>query len=111
MDVDRLVDEMYNEMLKRCGIMNRFTPGDLDIPDEEEDIETGIEYDPDVYKPKPELGKGIKFERIRRITGYISGDYVSRFNNAKKAEVEDRLTHNNKYNRTEYYHKKDKHDT
>lgn len=52
---------------------------------------------------KEQLGEGVPFERIRRITGYISGDYVSRFNNAKKAEVEDRLSHN-RYNRTEDYH-------
>ena len=92
MDVDRLVDEMYNEMLKRCGIMNRFTPGDLDITDEEEDEETGIEYDPDVYRQRPELGKGVKFERIRRITGYLVGD-VNRWNNGKKSELKDRTKH------------------
>lgn len=46
-------------------------------------------------------GEGVPFERIRRITGYISGDYVSRFNNAKKAEVEDRM---NEHGRTESYH-------
>lgn len=39
-----------------------------------------------------EIGKGIKFERIRRITGYLSGD-VSRFNNGKRAEERDRVKH------------------
>ena len=34
----------------------------------------------------------IKFERIRRITGYLVGT-VDRFNNAKKAEVKDRVKH------------------
>lgn len=34
----------------------------------------------------------IKFERIRRITGYLVGT-VDRFNNAKKAEVRDRVKH------------------
>ena len=34
----------------------------------------------------------IKFERIRRITGYLVGT-VDRFNNAKKAEVRDRIKH------------------
>ena len=29
--------------------------------------------------------EGIKFERIRRVTGYLSGD-VSRFNNGKRAD-------------------------
>ncbi len=52
------------------------------------------------------FGEGIKFERIRRITGYISGDYKSRFNNAKLAEVEDRITHD-KYNKTESYYNKE----
>ena len=35
----------------------------------------------------------IGFERIRRITGYLVGT-VDRFNNAKKAEVRDRVKHN-----------------
>lgn len=34
----------------------------------------------------------VPFERIRRITGYLVGT-VDRFNNAKKAEVEDRVKH------------------
>lgn len=38
------------------------------------------------------VGEGIKFERIRRITGYLVGD-LSRFNDAKYAEVKDRVTH------------------
>lgn len=41
-----------------------------------------------------EIGKGEKFERIRRVTGYLAGD-VSRFNNAKRAEVRDRVKHSN----------------
>ena len=36
------------------------------------------------------------FERIRRITGYLVGT-LDRFNNAKKAEVNDRVKHNNRY--------------
>lgn len=38
------------------------------------------------------VGEGVKFERIRRVTGYLSGD-VSRFNNAKRAEEKDRVKH------------------
>ena len=38
------------------------------------------------------VGKGVKFERIRRITGYLVGT-LDRFNNAKKAEVKDRVKH------------------
>ena len=38
------------------------------------------------------LGTGVKFERIRRITGYLVGT-VERFNDAKRAEVADRVKH------------------
>ncbi len=34
----------------------------------------------------------VPFDRIRRITGYLVGT-LDRFNNAKKAEVEDRVKH------------------
>lgn len=37
------------------------------------------------------LGKGVEFERIRRITGYLGT--VDRFNKAKQAEVKDRVKH------------------
>ena len=37
-------------------------------------------------------GKGLKFERIRRITGYLVGT-LDRFNNAKRAEEHDRVKH------------------
>ena len=39
-----------------------------------------------------EVGKGVKFERIRRITGYLVGT-LDRFNNGKKAEERDRVKH------------------
>ena len=38
------------------------------------------------------VGDGVGFERIRRITGYLVGT-LDRFNNAKKTEVQDRVTH------------------
>lgn len=38
------------------------------------------------------LGEGIGFERIRRITGYLVGT-LDRFNNAKRAEERDRVKH------------------
>ena len=34
----------------------------------------------------------IPFERVRRITGYLVGS-LERFNNGKRAEVEDRVSH------------------
>ncbi len=47
-----------------------------------------LNYDP-VNKT---VGAGIPFQRVRRITGYLVGD-LSRFNNAKLAEVKDREKH------------------
>lgn len=38
------------------------------------------------------VGQGVKIERIRRITGYLVGT-VDRFNDAKRAEVRDRVKH------------------
>ena len=38
------------------------------------------------------VGEGVKFERIRRITGYLVGT-LYRFNNAKRAEEHDRIKH------------------
>ncbi len=38
------------------------------------------------------VGEGVGFERIRRITGYLVGT-LDRFNNAKRAEVRDRVKH------------------
>ena len=37
-------------------------------------------------------GDGVKFERIRRITGYLVGT-LERWNDAKKAEEKDRVVH------------------
>ena len=39
-----------------------------------------------------EVGKDMKFERIRRITGYLVGT-LERFNNGKRAEEHDRVKH------------------
>ena len=41
---------------------------------------------------KEQLGQGVPFERIRRITGYLVGS-VDRWCNAKKAELKDRVKH------------------
>ena len=38
------------------------------------------------------MGEGIKFERIRRITGYLVGT-MDKWNDAKKAEERDRVKH------------------
>lgn len=39
-----------------------------------------------------QMGEGVKFERIRRITGYLVGT-LDRWNDAKKAEERDRVKH------------------
>ena len=39
-----------------------------------------------------EVGAGVRFERVRRITGYLVGT-ADRFNNAKQAELKDRRAH------------------
>ena len=38
------------------------------------------------------VGEGVKFDRIRRITGYLVGT-LDRFNDAKRAEERDRVKH------------------
>lgn len=38
------------------------------------------------------MGEGVKFERIRRITGYLVGT-LARWNTAKQAEERDRVKH------------------
>ena len=38
------------------------------------------------------IGENVKFQRIRRITGYLVGT-VDRFNDAKRTEVKERVKH------------------
>lgn len=40
------------------------------------------------------IGENVRFERIRRITGYLVGT-LDRFNNGKAAEEHDRVKHFN----------------
>ena len=54
----------------------------MSITEKQIDIETGDKI----------VGKGIRFERIRRITGYLVGT-MNRWNNAKRAEERDRVKH------------------
>ena len=41
---------------------------------------------------KEQIGKGVLFERIRRITGYLVGS-LDRWCNSKQAEERDRVKH------------------
>lgn len=44
-------------------------------------------------KNEEQLGKSVKFERIRRITGYLVGS-MDKWSNAKRAEESERVKHN-----------------
>lgn len=46
----------------------------------------------DENKNQKLIGENVGFERIRRITGYLVGG-LDRFNNAKRVEVNDRVSH------------------
>lgn len=56
------------------------------------------------YAPKADangmVGSGVRFERIRRITGYLVGG-LDRFNDGKAAEERDRVKHVS-FNRAEW---------
>jgi ribonucleoside-triphosphate reductase len=39
---------------------------------------------------------GVDIQRLRRVTGYLTGDYKTAFNLGKQAEVRDRYKHSNK---------------
>ena len=43
-------------------------------------------------KKETMVGQGVKFERIRRITGYLVGT-IDRWNDGKTAEEKDRVKH------------------
>ena len=61
------------------------------FPDKKIDTLT-LKVDNDYVDMSYSFGEDIPFERIRRITGYLVGT-IDRFNNAKRAEVEDRVKH------------------
>ena len=50
--------------------------------------------------PKKTIGEGRDFERIRRITGYLTGT-LDGWNSAKRAEEKDRVKHPINTNRRE----------
>jgi len=43
------------------------------------------------------IGNGVKFERIRRITGYLVGT-IDRWNDGKRAELSKRVKHSQNLN-------------
>lgn len=76
--LEECLESRYEAMLRRCYI---------DIPPKQE-----TSPEAPLNAKEQGLGEGIRFERIRRITGYLVGD-VSRWNNGKKAELDDRVKH------------------
>lgn len=60
--------------------------------DDIEQVSLGFEEGTDFVDVEVKHAKHVPFERIRRITGYLVGS-MERFNDAKKAEVADRVKH------------------
>lgn len=52
-----------------------------------------MQHDAEYIDENGMVGVGVSFNKIRRITGYLVGDWRKRFNNAKQQEVEDRVKH------------------
>lgn len=77
--------------MKECGIGY----GSINHPIDRDPVcgYTGVIKDECPHCGRHEGEESVSFERIRRITGYLVGT-VDRFNNAKKAELYDRVSHN-----------------
>lgn len=74
-NIDELVEDLYNELLKRNNIECCKSSSNETNREETKGI-----------------GAGIKFQRLRRITGYLVGT-VDRWNDGKRAELNDRVKH------------------
>ena len=55
-------------------------------------MERGLMNQSKVKNVDGKVGEGVRFERIRRITGYLVGT-IDRFNDAKAKEVKERVKH------------------
>lgn len=82
------------EQVVRCMKESGIGYGSLNHPVDRDPVcgFTGIIGDSCPKCGRTEADGGPRFERIRRITGYLVGT-LDRFNNAKRAEVEDRVKH------------------
>lgn len=74
-NIDDIVEDLYNGILKRNHIECSKSSSNETNREETEGI-----------------GAGIKFQRLRRITGYLVGT-VDRWNDGKRAELNDRVKH------------------
>lgn len=77
MNVNNDLEMRYKELCERCNIDYQPTENNVSEPSQNEN---------NLY------GECVGFQRLRRITGYLVGD-VSRWNNGKKAELNDREHH------------------
>lgn len=68
----------YKEMLRRCNVNIQ------EIPQESPEVSLNAK--------ERVFGEGIGFQRLRRVTGYLTSD-ISTWNNAKLAELHDRVKH------------------
>ena len=82
MDKIRVIGGILNDEEEKAVLKTIDKYTDVDYA---EAIISGDYIDIKTYRKAP-------FKRIRRITGYLVGD-LSRFNDAKSAEVKDRLKH------------------
>lgn len=77
-DISREEREAYLEQIEKkypgCHIE------ELELTIDGEDVDCAVRF------------SAVKFQRIRRITGYLVGT-LDRFNNAKRKEVADRVKH------------------
>lgn len=64
----------------------------LNVPN---DLCLGCGYTGLINDECPQCG-GRDIQRLRRVTGYLTGDYTTAFNRGKQAEVRDRYKHSNK---------------
>lgn len=77
------LESSYNEMLRRCNV---------DIQDKTE-TRPEVPTNANNNRSEEELyGEGIGFQRLRRVTGYLTSD-ITTWNNAKLAELNDRVKH------------------
>lgn len=82
--VNNVPDMSQNEIVNYINHIEKLSANKLQYLNIATNNDGNVELD---YKLRP-----AKFERIRRITGYLVGT-TERFNNAKKAEVHDRVKH------------------
>lgn len=96
LDGDPLENLSAFEKIIRCMKESGIGYGSINHPVDRDPVcgYTGIIGDTCPKCGRPECDcNGVGFERIRRITGYLVGT-LDRFNNAKRAEVNDRVKHN-----------------